>query len=69
MSKGRKPDFVVKVAVPKEAAAVTFRYVSVGAGWMNDNGWINFDVVTMPGVRFRLIPADQELPYKGKEGD
>lgn len=73
MSKGkhtRRPDYVVKIAVPTNAEGTKFWYAKVGAGWLNDNGWVNFDIITMPGVRFRLILADQERtdhPIEGGE--
>jgi hypothetical protein len=57
----RPPDYVVHVN--KKYLGTDGKqknqFYEVGAGWMNDNGVINFNVVTVPGVVFYLLPRDE----------
>ena len=59
----KKPDYDVTVAVqygPEDNPQT--KWYSVGAGWKGDNGFISFNLVTNPGVRFVICPRREKAP-------
>ncbi len=62
---GRKPDYDVAIAVEYEAQGEKrTRWHNVGAAWKGENGFVSFNMVTNPGVKFVLCP-----PKEKKDGD
>ena len=61
---GRAPDYDVCVVVEFPVAGQekpAAKWFKVGTAWHNnESGSISFNVVTMPGVKFRLMPPKKD---------
>lgn len=70
----RRPDYDICISVEyhrDKDNTTGYKYFRVGSAWLNPDGVINMELITMPGVKLKLVPPGYRSSFskrrKGSE--